>query len=190
MARQLILVRHSETKLVPGVTASQWALSETGQARCRILAERLADYQPSIIMTSTEPKAIQTGQLVRDILDVSLITAANLHEHDRANTNTILGKAVFEVTIARFFDNPHTLIYGRDTADEAYTRFNRAVEDVIRRYPQGNLVIVTHATVLTLFVSRRAGIAPFPFWQRLGMPAFAVFDLPDLKLRTLVEKID
>lgn len=182
MARQLILARHSETKQVPGVTASQWALSDTGQARCQALAEQLAAYRPSVIVTSTEPKAIQTGKRVSDILNVSLIAESNLHEHDRTNVNTILGKDAFEATIARFFDHPRTLIYGRETADEAYTRFNHAVEEIIARYPQGNLVIVTHATVLTLFVSRRTGITPFPFWQHLGMPAFIVFDVPAFHL--------
>jgi broad specificity phosphatase PhoE len=188
--RKLILIRHSETNPVPGVTASQWQLTEEGRRRCRTLAERLAPYDLRMIVTSIEAKAVQTGQLVSEILDVPTVTADDLHEHDRSNiTPLTLDPQEFRATIARLFANPKTLVYGIETADDAHARFAGAVRRVIDSYPDGNLAIVTHATVLTLFVSRLAGLDPFPFWERLGMPAYVVLLLPDLRLPETVESI-
>ncbi len=188
--RKLILIRHSETKPLPGVTASQWQLTEEGRRRCAALAERLVAYDLRVIVTSVEGKAIQTGQVVAEILKVPTVTADDLHEHDRSNVVPLkLDPQEFRATIARLFANPQTLVYGTEPADAAYTRFAGAVQRVINAYPHGNLAIVTHATVLTLFASRLAGLDPFPFWERLGMPAYIVFSLPDLRLLETADSI-
>jgi broad specificity phosphatase PhoE len=187
--RKLILVRHSETKIVPGIAANQWQLTEEGRARCQLLAERLLLYTPTVIVTSHEPKAIETGELVAEILKRPVVTAENLHEHDRSNETTFYGFETFRSIIASLFEKPHALVYGKETADEAHERFAGAVRDVVERYPDGNLVIVTHATALTLFVSRLAGIDPFPFWEQLGMPAFVVFSLPEFGLCEVVPNV-
>src|SRR5439155_6030786 len=136
--------------------ASQWQLTEEGRVRCQLLAERLLPCAPTVIVTSHEPKAIQTGERVAEILKRPVVTADNLHEHDRSNETTFHGFETFRSIIASLFEKPHALVYGKETADEAHARFAGAVRDVVKRYPDGNLVIVTHATVLTLVVSRPA----------------------------------
>jgi broad specificity phosphatase PhoE len=91
------------------------------------------------------------------------------------------------------FEHPDELVLGYETADEAHARFARAVADVLSSHPSGNLVIVTHGTVMTLFIAR-AGSAghfdPIPFWKGLGLPAFAVLSLPDLKPIKVVRGVE
>ncbi len=47
-----------------------------------------------------------------------------------------------------------------------------------------------HGTVIALFVSRCAGIAPFPLWQRLGLPSYLVLALPTYNLSIIADTVD
>jgi broad specificity phosphatase PhoE len=51
------------------------------------------------------------------------------------------------------------------------------------------MVILTHGTVLSLFVSRATGMEPFALWNRLGLPSFVVLRFPQLELVSVVEKL-
>lgn len=178
MKRKLILVRHSLPNIVPGVPACQWTLSEEGRQRCQPLASRLAVWQPGIVVSSLEPKAIETGRLVSDELDIPFETAVGLHEHERQGTAFTTPER-FQADIAVFFRQPGELVLGNETADQARERFHHAVTTVLSAHPLNTVAIVAHGTVITLFVCRVTGIEPFSFWRRLGLPALVVFGLPE-----------
>lgn len=184
-ARNLILIRHSMPEIVPGVPASQWSLSDEGRRRCDELAERLAAYEPHVIVTSLEPKAIETGQIVARALGLPTETAPSLHEHERPKVELFGTRQQFEAQVVRLFEHPEELIFGNETADEAHSRFADAIGKVLEAHPSGNLAIVTHGTVLTLFVARAAGLDPVPFWKQLGLPAFVALSLPDLTVKAV-----
>jgi broad specificity phosphatase PhoE len=61
---------------------------------------------------------------------------------------------------------------------------------VLERHPRQSVAVVTHGTVMTLFVTRAAGLEAFPFWKRLGLPAFVVLSWPGLGLLDVVEGVD
>jgi broad specificity phosphatase PhoE len=176
--RSLILIKHSMVTIDTTVSAQHWRLSEEGRERCTTLADQLALYHPTRIVASQEPKATETGQLVAARLGLPFETAAGLGEHDR--TGVPFGPtAQFEADVARFFAQPGDLVHGRETADEAYARFSGAVQRILNQYPDDTLAIVTHGTVLSLFVARHAGIDPFPLWKSLHLPSFVVLSLPN-----------
>src|SRR3712207_2777489 len=101
----LILVRHSQPEIVPTLPAHQWSLSEEGRRRCHALAERLAAYEPAVIASSVEPKAIETARILAGLLGLPWETAEGLHEHDR-NSLTLLSAAEFEAAVAALFEHP------------------------------------------------------------------------------------
>ena len=177
----LILVKHALPLIDPAVPASQWQLSEAGQAGAQVLTQKLATYHPDLIFSSAEPKAIETAHIVATVLDKQVEVVEGLHEHDRRNVG-FLEKRKFEASIAQFFDQPDQLTLGTETANQAYHRFSKGVTGIIERYPDKNVVLITHGTVLTLFVSRLAGIEPFPFWKDLDLPSWVVLSQPDLGL--------
>jgi broad specificity phosphatase PhoE len=188
-ARRLILVKHSQPALEPGVPAAQWHLSAEGARRCGPLAEQLAPYAPTTLVASVEPKAQETAALVAARLHLPWTTAPGLHEHDRTGVGW-LPEGELERRVAAFFARPAARIFGQETAAEALARFQTAVTDVLRAAPAGTVGIVAHGTVITLFVAACAGVAPFPFWQRLGLPAFVVLTVPDLVLVATMERVD
>ena len=168
---------------------SQWQLSEEGRQRCKDLAERLAAYDLAVIVASQEPKATETGQIVADMLDIPFETAVDLHEHERPTIGYLGSREQFQARVASLFEHPRELVFGSETADEAHSRFANAIDNVVEQHPSGNLAVVTHGTVLTLLVSRAAGLDPVPFWKSLGLPSFVVLFLPALGLLEVVADV-
>lgn len=186
--RKLILVKHSLPEQNPQVVASQWRLSQEGRRRCIALAEKIAIYQPAIIVTSVEPKAIETAALLSDNLGISFEEFEGLHEHDRNNVG-YLAKKDFEAAVEAFFDRPAELVLGRETATQALARFSAAIERVLLKYSSGNVVIVTHGTVLTLFTASHTNVKAFPYWQSLSLPSMTILTLPKFELEKTVGNI-
>jgi broad specificity phosphatase PhoE len=188
--RKLVLVKHSQPAIIPDVPSRQWKLSDVGRRRCHLLAERLAAYEPAVIVTSFEPKAMDTGRIVADALGVRLETAPDLHEHDRREVEFLADQEEFRSQVISFLEHPSELVFGGETADEAHRRFAVAITDVVAHHPNGNLVVIAHGTVMTLFVARAAALDPVPLWRLLGLPSFAVLALPGYQLLKVVENVE
>ena len=184
----LILVKHSLPEIVSTLPAKEWRLSQTGRIRCKALAEKLAPFSPDVIISSAEPKAIETARVVADQLNKPFGTFEGLHEHDRTGVG-LLDKMQFEVTVNDFFENPDRLIFGRETANQALARFSNALTSVEFEHPNKNLVVVAHGTVITLFVNQFNAIETFSFWRKLGLPSFVVLSLPQHKLVKIAEGV-
>jgi broad specificity phosphatase PhoE len=167
---QLFLIRHANVVRDPAVPAHEWRLSANGRSRTHQLAQQVTSH-PTRLITSTEAKGIETGQILADSWDVPCTVAPDLHEHDRRGVPYFSDQAEFENTVAQFFARPHDLIFGDETAVQALTRFRTAVVTQCEKYPTDTLGIVTHGTVMTLFVCyHNPVINPFTFWQNLSMP--------------------
>ena len=132
---------------------------------------------------------METAQIVSEALGAPWHTAEGLHEHDRSNVGW-LSKEQLEAGVADFFARPAELVMGRETANQAHTRFSDAVAGGVAQHPDQNVIVVTHGTVVTLYVSRLAGVEPFAFWKRLSLPSFVALSLPDLRLQTVVEDVE
>jgi broad specificity phosphatase PhoE len=170
----LIFLRHSLPVIDPAVPAREWHLSADGRQRCRLLAARLVSYKPQKIISSLEPKALETAQIIAETLQMQFESAEGLHEHERRREEHT-SREVFEASIRAFFAQPDQLVYGDETADQAYTRFAQAVDTVQNRYHgQAPLVIVSHGTVISLFIARAYGLDPFPVWKSLKLPCMVI----------------
>ena len=185
----LVLIRHSQTRPDPNLPSRLWPLTEEGRRRCEPLAEQLVPYTLHIVVTSTEPKAIQTGELVARKLSIPCRVMENLHEHERESMPHFETLTEFQKTVKTLFSRPSELIFGEETALQAQERFASAFEAVLAAYPLKNVAIVTHGTVLSLFASQHTGQENFTFWRNLGLPAFMAFSYPEMKLLAQVNEI-
>src|SRR5688500_8810934 len=186
--RKLILIKHASPFVVPGTPPEEWKLSDKGKDSCVPLAEALREHQPAVIIASDEPKAQETAQLVGAHLNVAMETAPDLHEHDRSNVPH-MRSGEFISHIELFFRRPDELVLGRESADDVLSRIEKAIDGVIARHTSGNVAIVTHGTVLALFVAEHSNKTPFDLWRNLALPSFVVMSLPELRLETMVERI-
>jgi broad specificity phosphatase PhoE len=178
----LLLIRHSVSRQVPGTSAHTWELTEEGRARCLRLAEWLRPYQPAVVVNSAEPKAVQTGDILARTLGLPLETEAGLGEHRRATAPYFDTLEAFEDAVRRLLANPDDMVFGEETGTQARERFEAALNTALARYTGQTVALVTHGTVMTLFLARAAGVEPFAFWKALGMPAYVALSLPEYEI--------
>ena len=176
MKRYLILVKHSLPTIVENVPAQEWKLSDEGRARAQQLAARLSQYQPEVIVSSVEPKAKETAEIIARKHNLVLQIVEGLHEHDRSQV-AYLPKDELQAAVSEFFEKPDMLVFGSETADECHARFEQAVQSVLSNYADKNIVIVSHGTVISLFASRLTGTSDLLLWNELGLPSFLVIDV-------------
>jgi broad specificity phosphatase PhoE len=184
----LILGRHSLPEFCTDVPASQWRLSDEGRRRCGLLAQRLAPYGLDVVVSSDEPKAVETARIVARWFGVPSEAVEGLREHDRSNV-VGLDRDRFHDAVGRLFAHPDELVFGRETAEEARLRFASSLDRVLERHPSANIAVFAHGTVLSLYLAHIAGLDAHAFWQRLGLPCFVVLSCPDLRLVTVVENV-
>ena len=123
-------------------------------------------------------------QLLAEHLNTPWNTAPNLHEHERAGV-PFMEQSVWLETLESFFKHPDDLILGMETGTQARRRFDSAVRDVLEKYPDELLAIVTHASVMSLFVAHYNEVDVFAFWQSLKMPDVTEVSGPGFGLETL-----
>ena len=172
---QLILIKHATPLKDANRPSHEWKLSDAGREQAAALAERLRDRAVDVVVTSTEPKAIETGEIIAKALGVPIESAEGLEEHDRSNV-PLMQTREFISTVAMFFKEPNRLVLGRETARDAKERFEDALDEVMRRHESKNVAVVSHGTVLSLFVAPLAKEDPFQLWRRMGLPSYVVVE--------------
>jgi len=138
------------------------------------------------IVTSVEPKAAETGAIVTTILGLPVTTAHGLHEHDQGDI-PFMGTDAWRAAVEAFFARPEEVVLGRESAQDAASRFEARVTAVQNNCPTDRTVIVAHGRVISLFVARFNAIDGFDLWRRLGLPSFVVVDPFD---RRVIEVVD
>ena len=185
--RHLILVKHAMPQVDVDTPAHLWRLRPEGAAAAGTLALRLlARYQPSKVVASVEPKATETGSIIAERLRLPFATTEGLHEHDR-RTVGFLGRAKFAARIHDLFAYPEQVVFGSESASDALMRFATAVDRAIAEDDSGgDVVVVSHGTVISLFVATRSDVDGENLWATLGLPSYVSLELPNHRIVEIV----
>lgn len=176
MNKYLILVKHSLPEIDKTLPAREWKLSEEGRVRAEQLAEELRRFQPDVVISSNERKAKETAEIIGRLHQLKFHIAEDLREHDRGNVSP-LSQDQFRASVQEFFEKPDELVFGQETAAQTHARFYRAVHSILNEYKNKTIVIISHGTVISLFVSRLTGSSDFELWNMLGLPSYIAMDL-------------
>jgi broad specificity phosphatase PhoE len=167
----LILVRHGRPKIDPDTPATTWGLCDEGREGCERLAGQILDLKPTAIVSSPEPKALQTARIIGDRLGLKVEVDPGLHEHKRQHLS-FGTEEEFRARIAQVFAEPHAPIPGGESAHEAYER----VAETLARHKGEPLLAVTHGTVLSLYLAEKLACDAHDLWRSLHMPDAFVLD--------------
>jgi broad specificity phosphatase PhoE len=110
-----------------------------------------------------------------------------LHEHERRNV-PIVSKEAYRAAAASLFQNPEHLVFGDETAIQAGDRFRESMSAVLNK-TDGDLVVVSHGTVISLFVAESNDVDVFNLWLQLGLPSFVVLSRPSLQFLDVVTEV-
>jgi len=181
-------VKHSEPVLEPEVAPNLWHLSERGRTGSVLLGDRLARYEPRSVVSSDEPKAVETAKIVAERLGIGYSVYPGLHEHDRTGV-WFLSDEEFGRAASDFFGRPDKLVWGNETAQQAGSRFEGAVRRVLDEREEEVITIVAHGTVISLLVARYNDLDAYTLWRSLGLPSFCVLSADDFQLRETVPSL-
>jgi 2,3-bisphosphoglycerate-dependent phosphoglycerate mutase len=174
MQSRLVLVRHGKPEIEEGTPSTQWPLSQSGREAAALLATQLSDFKFQSITSSPELKAISTTETIAQKLGLNVEIDDGLSEHKRHSTD-FLPLEDFNAQIARLFESPwNELIFGDETANAALERFTRTLDRQYVSSGSGDVVVVTHGTIMSIYVANRLGIDPLPFWCSLTTPTAIV----------------
>jgi broad specificity phosphatase PhoE len=176
---QIVLVKHCQPILDASVPAREWRLSKVGEGRALQLAEQLRPFLPFRLITSTEPKAYRTCEIIAEVLGLPMSQVDDLQEIDRAAL-PIVSPKVHEKINAPIFTDADRPVLGSESARDALERFGSAVMREEARTVGTNLVIVSHGTVISLFASMYNDLDAFTLWKNLECASFIVLTTPDL----------
>ena len=185
--QQLVLIRHSAVVVDAAIEPKQWRLSDEGRRLCRPLATALRMHDLGVLISSEEPKAIETAEIVSKRLHIETRTAAGLDEHRRPFEPD---PAEFERRMAHFFAQPAERAFGEESAAEALARFTAAVDAVLASEPDRKAAIVTHGTVIALYAAPILGIGAGALWTRLQAPSFIVLDPETRQPLRIVDEVE
>jgi broad specificity phosphatase PhoE len=187
---KLILIKHARPLVDPARPSHEWKLSDQGRQDASRLADRLKDHGIAKVFSSDEPKAIETAQVIASALNTPTEVAADIFEHDRSNVPHMRsGEFISHVEL--FFRKPDELVLGRETASECANRFAQAIQRLVSDHQASTAIaVVTHGTVLSLYLSELNAGKPFELWRRMGLPSYAVIDTATRNVEHLVEKLD
>lgn len=166
-SRTVVLVKHAQPEMDASVPPREWVLGARGEEQGRALARRLRPYLPISLVSSPEPKAVQTTRIVAAELGVSFEAFAGLEELDRPALPIVSRDEHHRLNVA-IFETRSVPVLGRESADAALRRFNTALARAFSLGPASQpLVVMTHGTVISLFVEQQTGRDAFEIWKSL-----------------------
>jgi broad specificity phosphatase PhoE len=161
----LHLVRHAAVTVRPEIDGPLWHLSPEGRAGADALAGEPFWQDVERLLASSEPKAYGTGQRIAAKHGLPLRIEHDLREvSDRA---WVAGG--YEELVRRYFAGENV---GWEPRDAALARVRACIE-AIASTADGDVAVVAHGLVLTLYLSDLLGLdspAAFELWSRIRFP--------------------
>lgn len=187
--KQLILIRHAPTVPRPDQSAHTWTLSDAAAASCAKLAKLIQPQSIGTIVSSEEPKAKQTAAHLGEALQLKPETAPDLHETMRETAPYFDDIEDFQSAIHAAMQQPDLIIFGEEAFGSALIRFEAALTKCATNTEAHTMALVTHGTVMSLYLGHITQSDPFSIWRQLEMPAYARISWPEQKLIELVPRL-
>lgn len=148
-------------------------LNAAGQQQAHALARTLRvelsnhSAQPLILVSSDLQRARQTAQAVAELCQLPLILNSGLRERCYGGFEGLAYEDIaqrYPVAFARWrARDPQALFPSGETEAETllafHTRSVACVTDIVRSYPEGTVIIVTHGGVLDCLYREASGLA-------------------------------
>jgi broad specificity phosphatase PhoE len=177
----LVLVKHGSPVLDPAAPAREWVLSGHGETEALHVAEQLRAYHPLDLVSSPEPKARRTAELIATVLRTRSRVVDDLREIDR-RVLPIMEPEWHREMNRPIFSEPDRAVLGSESANTALLRYQAAIHAEIDGCESPHLVVVSHGTVMALLVARHNAVDAFRFWADLQCGSAVTLTLPLLRL--------
>jgi broad specificity phosphatase PhoE len=164
---RLRYISHPEVAVDPDVDVRCWGLAPGGRARAEQMAARSWVRDVRRIVCSDETKAVETAELLAATLGVGVERRAATGEIDRSAAG-FLPPAEFEAVADACFAAPAVSARGWERAVDAQRRIVEALADLLVDDGPGDIAVVGHGGVGTLWYCHLAGRPIDRRWDQPG----------------------
>lgn len=175
---KLHLVRHGPVNVDRSIPGAEWQLSPIAKKAIEAVVSKVSPV-PTRIVSSPEPKALGTAEVLARQFDLPVEVRDGLEEHHRRTAQFIEDPDDFRRTIQRLFADPTTIIYGSESAEMALDRFQSTVHAIMSERAE-DCLIVSHGTVLSLYLGG-FGCQGFELWSNLQLPDLRTVSWPRIE---------
>ncbi len=164
----LYLVRHPHTRQDSASPASRWDVSERGREQIAALAAAPFWRGVTALYASPQRKTTLAAEAVAAAHKLPLTIIDTLTEAER---DRWLDPEAFEQAQRAFFARPDVApVPGWESAESAGARFGAAMARILAQHAiDESLAVVSHASVLTLYIARLRGEPPdLDLWRGMG----------------------
>ncbi|MFW9965992.1 MAG: histidine phosphatase family protein [Candidatus Thorarchaeota archaeon] len=171
MTGLLHLMRHAETAIDHSVPVHEWQLTEEGLRHVENLASMGIFDSIDSIISSTEPKALQTAMPFADRLGIGVERYPELRELDRGKGG-LLSNAEYLHSVEGLL-NRHHAVPGWEFRDTAMARFQTGLRKIMDKGGFKEALLISHGIVLSMHFASLLGFEEvFSRWQRLRFCAW------------------
>lgn len=171
---RLVLIRHARPVIDPARPAGVWPLADDARDSVIWLAEVIAPLAADGIVSSPEPKALDTARLIATHSDLPLRENTSLREQGGDTIPWFPEPDRFRAAVREHFSRADEAVFGNESSADATARFAGAVERARARYRVP--VLVTHGRVMCGYLGATFGVDPFEIWETLQLPDAIVVD--------------
>ncbi len=178
MSRKIYFLRHASTHIEPTIHPRKWDLSKEGIHTSQLIRNHPIFSTIDHIFCSTEQKTYLTIAPYAQIRSLPVHFDAGFGEI-HASDLPLTTKTQFETMKHHCFLHLDKSPEGAETFREGLTRFKLALSKVQTQFPSGDILIVSHGTILTLYFADllqllEKGEETFFRWQNLPFGALGV----------------
>lgn len=171
---RLCLVRHTTPLIDPDLPAEEWGVGEEGRAQVDEILPTLEEIGATIIVTSPEPKARITAEILAHGTGLALQIDDDLKEQGLGTVPWYGGHDEFHSIVRNHFALPERIILGSESSRAAAQRFDRAVKGLIKNEVP---VLVSHGRIMSAWLTTQIDLDAFEIWQNLKMPDALLVDM-------------
>jgi broad specificity phosphatase PhoE len=180
MMTSIYLVRHGQTawnkeEIFRGRT--DVPLDETGLKQAELAGEFFTGMKIEGIYSSPLSRAFQTAEKIAQFLHLKVQSLDGLIDMSFGNWEGRSLREVREMDRERYRqwrEEPHLIrLPGGEGLDEVRIRVMTAMEEVIKKNPEGNIIFVSHRVVNKVLICAVLGLDNSHFWQ-IGQDTTAI----------------
>lgn len=172
----LVLIRHSKSLVNPNIPIPTWGLSQEGAILAEKLNKVVSIKTLGVIYSSLQTKALETAVLATKNFGIPIKTDTRLTEIT-SFTNKFDDLTRLQRNTKDFYSGKLERINNGETAKEALTRFNAAINDIVEvEKDKNNIGIVSHGNILAYFSTQYSNKDKYQLVESIKQPDIAILN--------------